>query len=128
MAARNIPSSPPLYSPTTANTAVPNMHIPKTYTPIPARYSPGLTLLIMSTRSVFFSFSSETMAAILVSGAMPINKIHLADGTDIEIPHNGDAADRVAELIRDGRAETIHTTEPNLETVFIELTGKELEV
>ncbi len=55
-------------------------------------------------------------------------KIHLADGTDIEIPHNGDAADRVAELIRDGRAETIHTTEPNLETVFIELTGKELEV
>lgn len=55
-------------------------------------------------------------------------KIHLADGTDIEIPHNKDAADRVAELIRDGRAETIHTTEPNLETVFIELTGKELAV
>lgn len=55
-------------------------------------------------------------------------KIHLADGTDIEIPHGRDAADRVAELIRDGRAETIHTTEPNLETVFIELTGKELAV
>lgn len=55
-------------------------------------------------------------------------KIHLADGTDIEFPHNRDAADRVAELIRDGRAETIHTTEPNLETVFIELTGKELAI
>lgn len=55
-------------------------------------------------------------------------KIHLEDGADIEIPHNTDAADRVAELIRNGCAETIHTTEPNLETVFIELTGKELEV
>lgn len=55
-------------------------------------------------------------------------KIHLTDGTDIEILHNPDAADRVAELLRDGRAVTIHTTEPNLETVFIELTGKELEV
>ena len=55
-------------------------------------------------------------------------KIHLADGRDIEIPHNKDAADRVAELIRQGRVETIHTTEPDLETVFIELTGKELAV
>ena len=53
-------------------------------------------------------------------------KIHLYDGRDMEIPHNKDAADALAELIRSGRAETVHTTEPDLETVFMELTGKEL--
>lgn len=55
-------------------------------------------------------------------------KIHLSDGTDIQIPHNENAAEKVAELLKNGRAEAIHTTEPNLETVFMELTGKELAV
>ena len=55
-------------------------------------------------------------------------KIHLSDGSDIQLPHNENAAEEIAELIKNGRAETIHTTEPNLETVFMELTGKELEV
>lgn len=53
-------------------------------------------------------------------------KIHLSDGTDKEIPHDENAAETIAELIRSGKAETIHTTEPDLETVFMELTGKEL--
>lgn len=53
-------------------------------------------------------------------------KIHLSDGSDIQFPHNKDAAEEVADLIKNGRMETIHTTEPNLETVFMELTGKEL--
>ena len=53
-------------------------------------------------------------------------KIHLKDGSDIEIPHNVSAAGTIAELIGSGKAETIHTTEPDLETVFMELTGKEL--
>ncbi len=53
-------------------------------------------------------------------------KIHLSDGSDLQLAHNENAADKVAELIRNGRAETIHTTEPDLETVFMELTGKEL--
>ena len=52
--------------------------------------------------------------------------IHLTDGTDLQIPQNEAAADTVAQLLRSGRAETIHTTEPNLEAVFMELTGKEL--
>lgn len=52
--------------------------------------------------------------------------IHLTDGTDKEIAHNETAAETLAELIKSGRAETIHTTEPDLETVFMELTGKEL--
>ena len=53
-------------------------------------------------------------------------KIHLKDGSDIEIPHTAGSAGTVAELIGSGKAETIHTTEPDLETVFMELTGKEL--
>ncbi len=52
-------------------------------------------------------------------------KIHLSDGSDIQLPHNKNAANQVAELIKNGHAETIHTTEPSLETVFMELTGKE---
>ncbi len=53
-------------------------------------------------------------------------KIHLSDGSDLQLAHNENAAGKVAELIKSGRAETIHTTEPDLETVFMELTGKEL--
>lgn len=53
-------------------------------------------------------------------------RIHLSDGTDTEIPHNENSADIISELLRNGSAETIHTTEPDLETVFMELTGKEL--
>ena len=53
-------------------------------------------------------------------------KIHLTDGTDTEIPHDKNSAEIVCEHIKSGRAETIHTTEPDLETVFMELTGKEL--
>ncbi|MBR5089890.1 MAG: ABC transporter ATP-binding protein [Ruminiclostridium sp.] len=53
-------------------------------------------------------------------------KIHLSDGKDMQLPHNKDSAAALSELIVSGRAETIHTTEPDLETVFMELTGKEL--
>ena len=52
--------------------------------------------------------------------------IHLTDGRSIELPHDETSAQQIAELIRSGQAETIHTSEPNLETVFMELTGKEL--
>ena len=53
-------------------------------------------------------------------------RIHLTDGGEMEIPHDKSAAATVASLISTGRAWTIHTTEPDLETVFMELTGKEL--
>jgi ABC-2 type transport system ATP-binding protein len=53
-------------------------------------------------------------------------KIHLTDGTEKEIPHDENSAEIISELIKSGRAETIHTTEPDLETVFMQLTGKEL--
>lgn len=53
-------------------------------------------------------------------------KLHLTDGTEQQIPHNEHSAQIIAQLLKEGQVETIHTTEPNLEMVFLELTGKEL--
>ena len=53
-------------------------------------------------------------------------RLHLTDGTDKEISHNSSSAEIISELLKNGSVETIHTTEPDLETVFMELTGKEL--
>lgn len=53
-------------------------------------------------------------------------KLHLTDGSEIELSHNETAADELSELLKNGMVETIHTSEPNLEIVFMELTGKEL--
>ncbi len=53
-------------------------------------------------------------------------KIHLKSGDDIEIPHDEKSAEIVANLLKNGTAETIHTSEPTLKAVFMELTGKEL--
>lgn len=52
--------------------------------------------------------------------------IHLTDGTDKEIPTDTHAAGMVYELMKNNLVETIHSSEPNLETVFLELTGEEL--
>lgn len=52
--------------------------------------------------------------------------IHLTDGTDKEIPTDTDSAETVYELMKNNLVETIHSSEPNLETVFLELTGEEL--
>lgn len=53
--------------------------------------------------------------------------IHLTTGEDIELPHNEEAAVKISELISQGKVETIHSSEPTLGTVFIELTGRKLE-
>lgn len=52
--------------------------------------------------------------------------LHLTDGTDTELPHSADSADKISKMLKEGVIETIHSTEPNLEWVFMELTGKEL--
>ena len=54
-------------------------------------------------------------------------KLHLVSGEDIELEHNKKAGELVADYLAKGQLETIHSTEPNLETVFMELTGKGLE-
>lgn len=71
---------------------------------------------------------ADNQLTVLMNGETHMLKIHLSDGTDIQIPHNENASEKIAELLQNGRAEAIHTTEPNLETVFMELTGKELAV
>ncbi len=53
-------------------------------------------------------------------------KIHLKSGEDMEISHDEKSAEIVAKMLKDGTAETIHTSEPTLETVFMTITGKEL--
>jgi len=55
-------------------------------------------------------------------------RIHLRDGRDLELVQEKGAARELAHLIETDQAETIHTTEPNLESVFMELTGRELKV
>ena len=52
-------------------------------------------------------------------------KIHLKNGQDIELVHNKESAEQIKNYIENEELETIHSTEPNLETIFMELTGKE---
>lgn len=53
-------------------------------------------------------------------------RIHLTSGEDLELRHESDSAEKIARYLKNGELETIHTTEPNLETIFMELTGGEL--
>ena len=54
-------------------------------------------------------------------------KIHLSSGDEVVIPHESGSAERISRLFSDGSIETIHSSEPTLETVFLELTGRKLE-
>ncbi|MBR5419695.1 MAG: ABC transporter ATP-binding protein [Lachnospiraceae bacterium] len=54
-------------------------------------------------------------------------KMHLSDGSDSEFDRDADSAEQIYELLMSGKVVTIHSTEPTLETVFLELTGRELE-
>lgn len=51
-------------------------------------------------------------------------KMRFFNGKYEEIENNAGEADRIADYFRRGMVETIHSTEPNLETVFMELTGR----
>lgn len=54
-------------------------------------------------------------------------KIHLTSGEDMELDHNREVASEIECLLSEGILETIHSSEPTLETVFLELTGRKLE-
>ncbi len=54
-------------------------------------------------------------------------KIHLSSGEDLQIPQDGSEAEEIRRLFAAGKVETIHSSEPTLETVFLELTGRRLE-
>ncbi len=57
------------------------------------------------------------------------NKLRLLlnDGTDVRLPNAREAAEQIKEYLLSGRIETIHSTEPDLESVFMELTGRSLQ-
>lgn len=54
-------------------------------------------------------------------------RIHLTTGEDRELPQNPASAEEVSALLLAGAVETIHSSEPGLETVFLELTGRKLQ-
>lgn len=54
-------------------------------------------------------------------------KIRLYDGTGTELPNTAESADMVCTYLKKEQIETIHSTEPDLEAVFLELTGRGLE-
>uniref|UniRef100_UPI0040567291 ABC transporter ATP-binding protein n=1 Tax=Acetatifactor sp. TaxID=1872090 RepID=UPI0040567291 len=51
-------------------------------------------------------------------------RIHLVNGRDVELLHTKESGRILQEYFAREEIETIHSTEPNLETVFMELTGK----
>lgn len=55
-----------------------------------------------------------------------LNKLHitLKDGQTIILENGGSSANIIKKYLENGEIETIHSTEPTLETVCIELTGK----
>ncbi len=53
--------------------------------------------------------------------------IHLKDGSDVVLDHAPESGDKIKNYFVNGEIETIHSTEPNLETIFMELTGRKFE-
>ena len=54
-------------------------------------------------------------------------RLHLVSGEDLDLEHGPQSAERIGRLLEAGAIETIHSSEPTLETVFLELTGRQLE-
>lgn len=54
-------------------------------------------------------------------------QIQLKDGSKRSLENNESSADEVYRLLHENQIVTIHSSEPDLETVFIELTGRGLE-
>lgn len=50
------------------------------------------------------------------------------DGNTVTLLNNPDSTEKIAEYFRQGNVEAIHSSEPNLESVFMKLTGRELDV
>ena len=59
-------------------------------------------------------------------------EVQMKDGQMVELPMGREnaieTAEKIAAFLRDGKLSTIHSKEPNLETVFMELTGRKLEM
>lgn len=54
-------------------------------------------------------------------------RLHLCDGRDIELVNGASSAGEVASYLEREMVRTMHSTEPDLESVFMELTGRGLD-
>ncbi len=54
-------------------------------------------------------------------------KLHLYEGEKLILSHDAEGLAQVVQLLEKDKIETIHSTEPDLETVFMELTGRKFE-
>jgi len=53
--------------------------------------------------------------------------LHLKNGEDISLEHSKESGKSILMYLENGQLETIHSTEPDLERIFVELTGRGLE-
>lgn len=53
--------------------------------------------------------------------------VHLANGENVELEHSPEGGQKILAYLKAGELQSIHSTEPNLETVFVELTGRGLD-
>lgn len=53
--------------------------------------------------------------------------VTLNDGSELEFLNNNSSADKIYNLLKNDSIKSIHSSEPNLETVFTSLTGRRLE-
>lgn len=53
--------------------------------------------------------------------------LRLSSGEEMELSHNTSSAKKIYELMLENTIEAIHSSEPNLETVFLEITGRKLQ-
>ena len=51
----------------------------------------------------------------------------LKSGERVEVVNDGTSAERIAQCFKENNVEAIHSSEPNLETVFMKLTGRGFE-
>lgn len=50
--------------------------------------------------------------------------IHLKSGQDVVLKHSKESGEQIKMYLENGEIDTIHSSEPNLETIFMELTGR----
>ncbi len=53
--------------------------------------------------------------------------IHTESGEDIELDHKPESSQKIKEYLDSGMLSTIHSSEPSLESVFLEITGRKIE-
>lgn len=53
--------------------------------------------------------------------------VSLTDGSLVTLPHDSASGEALKTLLEQGLVQSVHSTEPDLETVFLELTGRRFE-